>query len=169
MKTPVLLTILTLAINSCAPASNTKGAASGNDTAEKGSVSLPGNKSVDADYQNRLLATKKFYPFDHWREHYQHGLMQYTNENCNKVRTIFDELIDALIVLGPHGGELQKKQLFQKAILKINQLNNTIGDLIETGEREELCELTNQITIACGLNPKQYGDGEGLASEWREW
>jgi hypothetical protein len=38
-----------------------------------------------------------------------------------------------------------------------------------TIEREDLCELTNTITEACGLNPDDYGSGEGLASEWRDW
>jgi hypothetical protein len=41
--------------------------------------------------------------------------------------------------------------------------------LIETGEREDLCELIDQITIAAGMDPKNYGDGEGIADEWRNW
>jgi hypothetical protein len=43
------------------------------------------------------------------------------------------------------------------------------GSFIETGEREDLCELTNVISLAAGLNPDDYGSGEGLASEWRDW
>ena len=41
--------------------------------------------------------------------------------------------------------------------------------MIETGEREELCELFNSIAADCGIDPGQYGHGEGLASEWRDW
>jgi hypothetical protein len=41
--------------------------------------------------------------------------------------------------------------------------------MIETGEREELCELFNLMAVDCGIDPGKYGGGEGLASEWRDW
>ena len=115
------------------------------------------------------MATKEFYPFARWRESFNDGLTQYTKENCNKIQKVFDNLIKALIDAGENASEKQKKELFKIAILKTNQLNNEIEELIETGEREDLCELTDKITTACGLDPQKYGDGEGLASEWREW
>lgn len=121
------------------------------------------------DYQNKLLETKQFYPFDDWRNSYALGLTQYTEQNCDKMKKIFDDLIISLIDLGENGSENQKKELFKIAILKTNKLNDEIEGLIETGEREDLCELTDKITIACGLDPHKYGDGEGLATEWREW
>ncbi|OYU96635.1 MAG: hypothetical protein CFE21_09285 [Bacteroidetes bacterium B1(2017)] len=109
------------------------------------------------------------YPFNKWRESYTEGLTQYTEENCQKIKQVFDDLITSLIEIGNQASEEQKIQLFKRAILKTNQLNEEIDDLIETGEREDLCELTNILTTACGLDPAKYGDGEGLASEWREW
>ena len=121
------------------------------------------------EYQNKLLSEKKFYPFGNWRKSYDDGLTQYTAENCNKAKKIFDDLIDALVDIGENASEAQKKEVFKAAILKTNQLSEEIDDLIETGEREDLCKLTNKITTACGLDPNKYGDGEGLASEWREW
>lgn len=121
------------------------------------------------DYQGRLFTTKQFYPFDRWRESYNDGLTQYTKQNCDKTRKVFDDLITSLITIGENASEEQKKELFKIAIIKTNQLNNEIDGLIETGEREDLFELTDKITIACGLDPHKYGDGEGLASEWREW
>ena len=144
---------------------------------KKNNASPLENKTVQVDktveinigYQNRLFATKEFYPFDRWRESYDEGMTQYTEENCNKTKKVFDELITSLVEIGEEANEEQKKQLFKKAILKINKLDETIDGLIETGEREDLCELTDQITMACGLDPEKYGDGEGLATEWREW
>lgn len=127
------------------------------------------NQSENAGYRNKLLATKAFYPFDRWRQNYNEGLPQYTAENCNKIKKVFDDLITSIIEKGANASEEQKKQLFKTAILKTNQLNEEIDGLIETGEREDLCELTDKITLACGLNPDKYGEGEGLASEWREW
>lgn len=113
---------------------------------------------------------KKYYPFTKWRDAYSHGLTQYTPENCDNAQKIFDDLISGLAKLGENAGEANKISLFKKAIIATNILDSLNHfNLIETEEREELCELTNQITIACGLNPDDYGNGEGLASEWREW
>lgn len=121
------------------------------------------------NYSDQLLSAKVFYPFKNWSKRYDSGLVQYTEENCNKAQKIFDDLIDELTGIGANATENQKKELFEKSILALNQLNETVEGLIETEEREELCALINKITIVCGLDPKRYGDGEGLASEWREW
>jgi hypothetical protein len=130
---------------------------------------LHSKKQSDVQYQSKLLAVKSVYPFGKWSKRYDNGLTQYTQRNCDKVRKVFDKLIEELISIGKEAGEAEKIQLFKTAILKTNKLNEAIAGLIETGEREELCELTNKISIACGLDPAQYGNGEGLASEWREW
>ena len=37
----------------------------------------------------------------------------------------------------------------------------------ETGEREELCDLIDNIADAVELNVQDYQDG--IASRWREW
>jgi hypothetical protein len=41
------------------------------------------------------------------------------------------------------------------------------GCFIETGEREELCNLFDDIAGAVGINVQDYPDG--IASEWRDW
>lgn len=48
-------------------------------------------------------------------------------------------------------------------------MNDADDSLIETGEREDLCELIDQITIASGLNPQDYVKGKRIADVWREW
>lgn len=122
------------------------------------------------EYQAKFDEAKKHYPFDNWRESFNDGLEQYTQANCDKAKKIFDDLIVGLVNIGENASEPDKVALFKKAILATNELNQECEEsLIETGEREDLCELTDQITIACGLDPKKYGDNEGLASEWREW
>lgn len=125
---------------------------------------------IDMEYQNKLNATKRYYPFDRWRKAFKDGLEQYTETKCSRARQIFDELIAGLGAIGENASEEKKVALFKTAILATNALNRDCDEaLIETGEREELCELTNQITLACGLHPEKYGTGEGLASEWRDW
>lgn len=121
-------------------------------------------------YEEKLNQTKSGYPFDKWRAAFEHGLEQYTTENCGRARKIFDDLIADLIAKGETAAESEKIESFRIAIEATNELNEEWDEeLIETGEREQLCELTNAITVAAGLNPDDYGEGEGLASEWREW
>jgi hypothetical protein len=129
-------------------------------------------------YYEKLESAKTYYPFDKWREMFfpdpededAEGLEQYTEENCNAAKVIFDNLINGLHQLGENASEPIKVELFKIAVLNLNELNEEADDcLIETGEREQLCELIDQITIASGLNPKDYAEGAGIADEWRDW
>jgi hypothetical protein len=117
-------------------------------------------------YEEQLDAVRAHYPFTRWRES---GLEQYTEDACSSFAAIFDKLIAKLATLGADASEVAKLSLFQEAIEATNALNEQDESLIETGEREDLCELTNRVAVAANLEPEKYGDGEGLASEWRDW
>ena len=116
-----------------------------------------------SSYADQLNATKQTYPFDKMRQYWQQE--PGGAEECTALEGIFDQLIAELIALGPSAAEADKLARFQTAI----EATNEHADVIETGEREDLCDLTWRITAAAGLNPADYGDGEGPASEWREW
>ena len=128
-------------------------------------------------YVQQLEDTKTTYPFNKWRQMFfpdpddeeSGGMEQYTQENCDSARDIFDNLISGLISIGQSAPENEKVELFKKAVEALNVLNNNEEGLIETGEREDLCELIDQITIAAGLNPSDYSDGEGISDQWRDW
>ena len=95
---------------------------------------------------------------------------QYTPENCDKAQQIMDDLLEGLIRLGESAPEPAKIELFRIAIESLNELNDeTGGSLIETVEREELCELFDNICLSAVLNPKDYAGGEGIADVWRDW
>ncbi len=119
------------------------------------------------DYQAKLLATKKNYPFEKWLTYSEgeEGMEQYTRPNCEAAATIFDDLIESLIELGEDASEDEKIVLFQHAVEALNGLNDQT-DLIETGEREELCELLNQIGQAAGID---VDEEEETVTEWRDW
>ncbi len=119
-----------------------------------------------SDYANRLSAVKERYPFGRWADS---GLDQYTDEACASFAAVFDELIEKLAALGEFAPEEQKIAAFKSAVEALNGLNEADPSLIETGEREDLCELFNIVATAAGLDPAKYGDGEGPASEWRDW
>lgn len=117
-------------------------------------------------YADQLHAVKARYPFPRWRKNYDRGMEQYSPENCDAMQDAFDTLITDLITLGEQASEEQKVALFKTAIEATNERDK---GMIETGEREDLCDLTHHITVAAGIDPTKYGNGEGLASEWREW
>ena len=120
-------------------------------------------------YAEQLLATKLHFPFQKWQANFP-NMEQYTQENCMAAQTILDKLIDGLIQLGEDAPEAQKVEQFRISVEALNALNEEIDNvLIETGEREELCDLLDAITIAANLNPEDYADGEGIADEWRDW
>lgn len=120
-------------------------------------------------YVDQLLATKSHYPFQKWKTYFP-NMAQYTEDNCMAAQIVLDTLIDSLIQLGEEVSEDQKVEKFRIAVEALNELNEeTDHALIETGEREELCELLDAITVAANLDPKNYADGEGIADEWRDW
>jgi len=125
------------------------------------------NKLVN---NSRLENCKSHYPFAKWRQkNTEYGMSQYTLENCETVELIFDELIADLKILTSEATAEDKVILFKYAVLTTNTINKRIDDLIETSEREDLCDLFDHITIAAGLEPEEFADGEGIADEWREW
>ena len=116
-----------------------------------------------SEYSENLRATKNRYPFTRWTET---APELYPQEVSASFAGVFDELIAKLIDAGNSASELEKLVAFREAVEALNEME---PGLIETGEREDLCELCNVIAIAAGLDPTKYGAGEGPASEWREW
>lgn len=117
------------------------------------------------NYAEKINDAKNSYPFARWEAS---GIEMYTAENCAAMRGVFDGLIADLIAKGVDATEAEKIESFKTAIEATNEVDGETG-MVETGEREDLCELTNLISIAAGLDPNDYGSGEGLASEWRDW
>ena len=118
------------------------------------------------DYHSKFNAIPVSYPFSRWQ---QSGLEQYTKEACAEFAAVFDRLRHKLVQAGEFAPDTSKLELIRQAVVELNRLNEQDESLIETGEREELCALVNLVAVSCGLNPAAYGDGEGPASEWREW
>lgn len=92
----------------------------------------------------------------------------YTEEVCDEAQAILDRLIEALIQLGEEAGESEKLRHFEACVTALNELDEREG-IIETGEREDLCELIDIIGTEAGIDPNKFGDGDGIASEWRDW
>lgn len=52
----------------------------------------------------------------------------------------------------------------EEAVVALNELSERCESLIETEQREQICELIRHSAAAVGV-----GDGEDLTEEWREW
>lgn len=57
------------------------------------------------NYTEKLNQAKSSYPFARWRRAFEHGLLVYTQENCDAMQKIFDDLIDALIARGENAND----------------------------------------------------------------
>jgi hypothetical protein len=118
------------------------------------------------DYRNCLAAAKECYPFSKWAEW---GIEQHTEKALNLFSAVFNHLIERLTALGERAPESDKIAAFRQAVEALNALNEKNELLIETDEREDLCNLCNIIATAAAIDPGKYGHGEGPASEWRDW
>lgn len=118
------------------------------------------------DYRKRLLAAKDSYPFPEWA---QWGIEQHTDHALDLFASVFDRLIERLADMDDTVPENDKLAAFREAVVALNALNEANEILIETDEREDLCELFNVIATAAGIDPSKHGDGEGPASVWRDW
>jgi hypothetical protein len=102
-----------------------------------------------------------------WEEKREEGLEQYSKRNCKKAESIILKLIKQLENL--NDDDISKKEeLIKNCVLELNEFNDKLdGCFIETQEREELCDLFDNIADAIGLNVQSYEDG--IASKWRNW
>ena len=115
-----------------------------------------------------LLEIKDLFLF--WHESGQEfGMPQYSKENCDKAESIILNLISELERLGSDSLEGTRISAFESSVVAMNNLSYLVPGLIETGERESLCDIYDQIARSVGIDPSKCGEGDGIASEWREW
>jgi hypothetical protein len=87
----------------------------------------------------------------------------YSKRDVEKSVAILNEYLKQIVATTT---KEQGMQVVKSTILKLNDLNNKCnGELIETGEREQIAE----IIILAG-NKKGYNAiDEDITEEWREW
>jgi hypothetical protein len=124
-------------------------------------------KGVVSENLTDLQLLLKNLPIKKWIEKYENGMEQYTTENCERAENIISSLISELEKT-PDLTEARKVNLIKNAVLDFNKLNEVLDYcFIETGEREELCDIFDNIAETVGIDTQKYDDG--IASEWREW
>ena len=90
----------------------------------------------------------------------------YTQEHVNQCEELLEEFLASLVNLA---GTSQKEQIMgavKTVVLSLNKLNEACDrPLIETSEREQLCELIITAAKQAGLDSGE----EDITEEWREW
>jgi hypothetical protein len=106
-------------------------------------------------------------PIAHWRADLAAGAHagpnEFTEESIGKCETILVKFLDELAAAGRD--RTRQRAAFERAVKAFDRLNEeSRGDLIETGEREELGAFFNRAADIAGL---AYEDGD-VTWEWRE-
>lgn len=89
----------------------------------------------------------------------------YTKKDVAKYESILTQYLDSLSALDtPTDKDIMK--CVKKAVVALNKLSEkTDYEMLETAERETICEIIQDAAIDCGLN----SDSEDITEEWREW
>ena len=88
----------------------------------------------------------------------------YTQADIAQCAAIVDAYL-ADIAANTDPDEDQLRFIIKKAVLQLNDLNDSCGgSLIETDEREDLCEIILVAAQACGLTTTP-----DITEEWRDW
>ncbi len=97
-------------------------------------------------------------------EEYEEEELRYSQEDIDKCGELLDQFIDDLISSNKEEKLIQES--VKNVILKLNKLNQKCeGELIETDQREYLCDFIEAAATCAGL-PESDID---ITEEWREW
>jgi hypothetical protein len=89
----------------------------------------------------------------------------YTQHGVDRCGAILDTFLASLAGLDAPPNEAQVMEAVKKAVLALNALNEQCGGgLIETDQREQICELIIGAANNAGLKTE-----EDITEEWREW
>lgn len=99
-------------------------------------------------------------------EDMEEGECGYTQEDIDACAAILDAYIDALAAISDTGDEGKISARVKEVVEALNRLNEeTDFMLIETEQREALCELITDAAFEAGLPETD----EDITEEWREW
>nr|WP_315495288.1 hypothetical protein [uncultured Rhodoferax sp.] len=89
----------------------------------------------------------------------------YSKEDIERCASVLDRYLSSVLDPSMHGVGEGIMEAVKTAVLELNALNEQCGhSLIETDQREDICELIIKAASLAGLN----GDDD-LTEEWREW
>jgi hypothetical protein len=87
----------------------------------------------------------------------------YTEADLAKCEAILDAFLTKVRAAN-NGNAAFVMAAVEEAVVSFNELSERCESLIETDQREQICELIRRSAAAVGV-----GKGEDLTEEWREW
>ena len=92
-----------------------------------------------------------------------HGTANYSEDDIDRCRTI---LVSHTKALEQAKDRITALEAVKATVIQLNKLNQDAGeDLIETGQREEICAFIIKAGAIMGFN----SENEDVTEEWREW
>lgn len=89
--------------------------------------------------------------------------VDYTQMDVEQCVQILEDYTDAISDAKDRSSAIKA---VKSAVLKLNRLNESAGyELIETDQREDICEYIIKAGALLGFNEKD----EDVTEEWREW
>ncbi|WP_206604246.1 hypothetical protein [Aquimarina sediminis] len=123
------------------------------------------NKNIKAENINYITGFKNKLPTIEWKRRKSEGDGIFTDESIEIIEKLLIDYIAQIITLTKKRNATTIYNSVKKITKNINRVNHRLN-VIDTLEREELCNFINKIVRKTGLNIDSEID---LTEEWREW
>ena len=123
------------------------------------------NKNIKVENINLIIDFNDKLPTIEWKKRKQKGDDTFTNKSIEAVEKLLINYIHQLTILTNKKNATTIYNSVKKITQSINKTNNE-HHIIDTLEREELCNFINKIVRTTGLNLDSDVD---LTEDWREW
>ena len=117
------------------------------------------NASMIPDFIQKL-------PTIEWRKRKEQGDETFTDKAINQAETILTGYLQILSMLTQQQKAAGIYNSVRKIVMAFNRFNEKNNGVIETIEREEICDFINSVVRTTGL---PIEEGIDLTAEWREW
>lgn len=123
------------------------------------------NKNIDPNRISEIQAFLSETPITQWRKRMAQGDDMFSEESITAVETALIEYVQTLCEAIQKKNATTVYNSMGKLVKPLNKINDKYG-LIETIEREELCDWLNTLIRKTGL---ELADNVDITDEYREW
>ena len=124
------------------------------------------NKNIKPDRSKKILEYIDKLPTIEWKRRKDDGDDLFTDKAIISVESLLNDYLKILADLTTQRKATNIYNSVKKVTTGLNKINDKNEGLIETMEREELCEFINAVIRETGLEIDKDID---LTEEWREW
>ncbi|WP_017850767.1 hypothetical protein [Leptospira interrogans] len=106
-------------------------------------------------------------PIGAWKRRYTEGDTLFNDEKIAATEEILTKFLKNLS--NNSGSQEEILKIVKEVVISLNHIggfDGTLGNFIETEEREELCDFINYAARVSGL---EEDDSLDITEEWREW